>query len=327
MEKGQAAAALNITETVRNNHILFVPAVFLTAFTIQREYAKPLTEGIDGLLVLLLILVTLLLGSALYASVSESFRKTYRHNLPFWFTVLGLFVFYDLITELYVVLNPDYFPSPYRIVTVLISDSGVIAKSVAHSLFLLAQGYFLGALAGLLTGVLAGSFSLSRYWLMPLIKLIGPIPATAWLPIAIVAFPTSFSAALFLVAVSVWFPVSVMTASGVMNVSPAVIEAGRILGAGRVRLALFVAFPAALPTIFTGLFMGLGSSFLTLVAAEMAGVKAGIGFYIVWARDYADYARIYASLIVASIIFFTIMTLLFKLRDKVLSWQKELIKW
>ncbi len=73
--------------------------------------------------------------------------------------------------------------------------------------------------------------------------------------------------------------------------------------------------------------MGLGSSFLTLIAAEMTGVKAGLGFYIVWARDYADYGRIFASLLVSSAIFFTIMTTLFKIRDRVLSWQKELIKW
>jgi NitT/TauT family transport system permease protein len=266
-------------------------------------------------------------GTDVFEKVRRSFITAFRHNLPFWFSFICILAVYNVITEYSALLNPNYFPSLNRIAEVFADDFGVIVNSISHSLLLLAAGYSIGASAGLITGVLAGSFGVGRYWLMPLVKVLGPIPATAWLPIAIAAMPTTFSAALFLIAVSVWFPVTVMTASGIMNVSPSLIEAGRILGAGRVRLALSVAFPSALPTIFTGLFMGLGSSFLTLVAAEMSGVKAGIGFYIVWARDYADYARIYTSLIVASIIFFTIMTTLFKVRDRVLSWQRELIKW
>jgi len=328
MEERIHFSGTSVPEMIRSNYILYVPAAFLAVFAIQREFLKPATEArIDFLLLVLLAGVAVLFGSALLATFSDSFRRVFRHNLPFWFSLLCIFVVYDFATELLQVLNPSYFPSPDRIAYVFADDAGLIAGSILHSLWLLAAGFLTGASAGLITGILAGSFNIGRYWLMPLVKVVGPIPATAWLPIAIAAMPTTFSAALFLIAVSVWFPVTVMTASGIMNVSPAFIEAGKILGAGRIRLALGVAFPSALPTIFTGLFMGLGSSFLTLVAAEMSGVKAGIGFYIVWARDYADYGRIYASLIVASGVFFIIMTTLFKVRDRVLSWQRELIKW
>ena len=88
-----------------------------------------------------------------------------------------------------------------------------------------------------------------------------------------------------------------------------------------------VAIPSALPNIFVGLFMGLGASFLTLIAAETLGVKYGVGWYIAMQKGNAEYAKVYASLIIMAVFFSTLMTLLFKLRDRVLKWQKGVIKW
>ena len=88
-----------------------------------------------------------------------------------------------------------------------------------------------------------------------------------------------------------------------------------------------VAIPAAMPSIFIGLFMGLGTSFLTLIAAETVGVKSGLGYYVSWKQGWAEYAKVYAALIIMAAFFSTIMTVLFKVRDRVLVWQKGVIKW
>jgi NitT/TauT family transport system permease protein len=88
-----------------------------------------------------------------------------------------------------------------------------------------------------------------------------------------------------------------------------------------------VAIPAALPNIFLGLFQGLGAAFLTLIVAETLGVKAGLGWYLQWQKGYAEYGKVYASLVIMAAFFSTLMTLLFKARDRVLKWQKGVIKW
>jgi NitT/TauT family transport system permease protein len=88
-----------------------------------------------------------------------------------------------------------------------------------------------------------------------------------------------------------------------------------------------VAIPAALPHVFVGLFMGLGASFAVLVTAEMMGVKAGLGFYLQWAQGWAAYANMYAALLIMSLMCSGLVTLLFKLRDRVLSYQKADVKW
>ena len=114
---------------------------------------------------------------------------------------------------------------------------------------------------------------------------------------------------------------------GVAGVNSAYYDVARTLGASRWFLVFKVAIPAALPQVFVGLFMGLGASFAILVTAEMMGVKAGLGFYLQWAQGWAAYANMYAALLVMSLMCTGFITLLFKIRDRVLSYQKADLKW
>ena len=82
-----------------------------------------------------------------------------------------------------------------------------------------------------------------------------------------------------------------------------------------------------MPHMFIGLFNGTTASFITLVTAEMLGAKYGIGWYINWQKDMMSYANVYAGLIFMSVVCYCIITLLFKVRDKLLIWQKGVIKW
>nr|MBA3652464.1 ABC transporter permease subunit [Chthoniobacterales bacterium] len=184
-----------------------------------------------------------------------------------------------------------------------------------------------GVVIALVTGVTIGWFPHARYWGMPLLKIVGPIPATAWIPLAMVVSPSAVCSATGLVALAVWFPVTMLTASGISNTRASYLDVARTLGAGRAYLIFRVAIPAALPNIFIGLFMGLGTSFLTLVVAETVGVKSGLGWYVSWAQGWAEYGKVYGALVIMAAFFSTIMTLLFKVRDRVLVWQKGMIKW
>src|SRR6478736_3303156 len=114
---------------------------------------------------------------------------------------------------------------------------------------------------------------------------------------------------------------------GISNTRASYLDVARTLGAGRAYLIFRVAVPAAVPNIFIGLFMGLGASFLTLVVAESVGVKSGLGWYVSRAQGWAEYGKVFAALVIMAAFFSTVMTLLFKLRDRVLVWQKGMIKW
>ena len=117
-----------------------------------------------------------------------------------------------------------------------------------------------------------------------------------------------------------------LTWSGVAGVNRAY-DVARTMGASEWFLVLRVAIPAALPQVFVGLFMGLGASFSVLVAAEMMGVKSGLGWYLSWAQGWASYANMYGALIVMALVFSGLITLLFLGRDRLLAWQKGVVKW
>lgn len=258
---------------------------------------------------------------------NSKLNKSLKEKSPLITVVILLLSFWEVLTAKSRMLPLPYFPSPGQVVDALITDWRMLLKSALYSLRMLLVGFFIGGFAGLVTGTMIGWSKKLSYWLSPLQKVIGPIPATAWIPIAMTVFPTSFTASIFILSLAVWFPVTVMTSSGIANVKKSYFEVAQTLGADKKYLIFKVAIPAALPNIFIGLFMGLGTSFVTLIVAEMLGVKAGLGWYINWAQGWAEYKKVYASLAVMAFIFSTIISLLFKIRDRILIWQRGLIKW
>ncbi len=245
-----------------------------------------------------------------------------------WLTVLAVFVaVWEAASAKLGLLPQPFFPPPQAILDVLTDDWPRLADSAIASLRLLAGGYCIGAAAGFAAGVAVGWSRAFGYWIHPLLRFIGPLPATAWLPLAFFVFPSSFSASTFLIALATGFPVTVLTWSGVASVNSAWYDIARTLGASRAFLIFRVAIPAAMPHVFVGLFMGLGNSFAVLVVAEMLGVKSGLGWYLQWAQGWAAYANMYAALIITALICSGLITLLFRVRERLLSWQKGLVKW
>jgi NitT/TauT family transport system permease protein len=275
-------------------------------------------------------LQSLLAAALLLALVPRGWRRLRpwaRHYGPLLAGAAAWLGLWDLITLKLALVPLPYFPGPEMVLRALIDDRQVLFVSTYHSLVLLLSGYLLGAILGIITGVLIGYFRPVRYWGMPVLKMVGPIPATAFIPLAMALFTNSFFSGTALIALAVWFPVTMLTISGVANVPVSYLNVARTLGAGRGYLIFRVAIPSALPSIFVGLFMGLGVSFLTLMAAETVGVKSGLGYYVNWQRTYAEFAKVYAALVIMAFFFSGIMTLLFKLRDQVLGWQKGVIQW
>lgn len=271
------------------------------------------------------------LGLSLLLSVIQAFSSSLRrwmaHMHPIIAAAVGLLCVWELITSGFRWLPLPYFPSPASVLRNLLLDWELLFDSTWHSLLLLIGGYILGAFVGIVTGICIGWFKHARYWGMPLLKVIGPIPATAWIPLAMVISPKPILSAVGLIALAVWFPVTMLTMSGIANTRASYLDVARTLGAGPSFLIFRVAIPAAMPNIFLGLFMGLGASFLTLIVAETVGVRSGLGWYVSWAQGWAEYGKVYAALVIMAAFFSTIMTLLFKARDRVLVWQKGTIKW
>jgi NitT/TauT family transport system permease protein len=249
------------------------------------------------------------------------------HYAP-WLALIALFLAaWEIATAKLGLLPMPFFPPPPALLEVIVDDWPRLGESILASFRLLAGGYLIGAVLGFAAGVAIGWSRAIGYWIHPILRFIGPLPATAWLPLAFFVFPSSWSASTFLIALATGFPVTVLTWSGVASVNSTYYDVARTVGASSRFLVFKVAIPAAMPYVFVGLFMGLGNSFAVLVVAEMLGVKAGLGWYLQWAQGWAAYANMYAALLIMALACSGLITLLFKLRDRLLSWQKGLVRW
>jgi len=270
---------------------------------------------------------TVLLALGLMPALTAPVSSRVRVAGPWLVALAGGLGAWEILTAKLGALPPPFFAPPQSLIEVYVSDWIRLAESTGNSLQLLLNGVVLGALAGFLVGVLIGWSRRASYWIHPVLRVLGPLSTTALLPISFYFFPSSWSTAVFLIALGTGFPVAILTWSGVASVNRNFYDVARTMGASPWFLVLRVAIPAALPQVFVGLFMGLGHAFATLVVAEMLGVKSGLGWYLTWAQGWASYPNMYGALLLMALLFSGIITLLFLVRDRVLSWQKGTVKW
>ena len=276
---------------------------------------------------LLFVLLAVSLAVFAFSFAFKKIRDSLTLKGPFFFGSALLLTLINLVTAKFALLPVIFFPSYDNILAVFIEQTPLLLKCIWYSFRLLILGVFWGILIGFITGVFLGFSKKVYYWINPYIKLIGPIPATAWIPLVLTTFPTPFGASVFIIALAVWFPVQLMTSSGIQNTSKVYFEVGRTLGAGTLFQVFKIAVPAALPNIFQGVFNGICAAFIALMTAEMFGAKYGIGWYISWQKAMMMYSGVYAGLIMIALFCTVIITALFKVRGKLLNWQKGLIKW
>ena len=233
----------------------------------------------------------------------------------------------NLITSKYALLPVLFFPCLDRVFGVFVTDYELLIQCILASGQLLLRGFLAGGILGFLTGILIGFSKKASYWISPFMKFVGPIPPTSWSPLVLSLFTTTYSASVFMVALAVWFPITLMTSSGIQNVNNSYFEVASTLGSGKLNRIFKVAVPAAMPSIFLGIFYATCSAFVTLVTAELLGADAGLGWYLNWEKSMMLYANVYAGLILIAVICTMVITLVFKIKDQVLVWQRGVIKW
>ncbi|WP_223849863.1 ABC transporter permease [Bifidobacterium vespertilionis] len=250
----------------------------------------------------------------------------FRERAQFRFAAGLALAVWDVTGTKLQTLPQPFFPGPSKVIEPFLTDGDYIALNTFYSVRLFAAGFIVGVFLGVVTGVIIGWFARAYYWVFPVLKITGVIPAVAWMPFALTLMPTPFIAAMFLLVICSWFPVAFLTAQGIQSTPKMLIEASRTLGADTPYILFHVAIPNAMPSIFTGIGMANSLSFLTLVISEMMGQPGGLGYYIDQAKSWSAYNEILTAIVVMAVLFSLIMKLIELVRGHVLRWQKGLIK-
>jgi ABC-type nitrate/sulfonate/bicarbonate transport system permease component len=216
------------------------------------------------------------------------------------------------------------FPTPWQTLERLgqlaagepLSDAPLY-RHVGDSLLRWLTGFGSGAVAGLLYGLAAGMFNRLEQATGQIVHLLQLIPGLAWVPIAILIFGIGEPATIFMIAMAAFPPVAMTVLAGVRQLDGTYLRAARMLGAGKRALFFQILLPGALPTILSGLRLGMGNSWRVLLAAEMVvGTGTGLGYSIVESRWTLDYTAAFACLVVIALIGVLVEYGLFRPLDK-----------
>ncbi|MGH1412965.1 MAG: ABC transporter permease [Pelagimonas sp.] len=242
-----------------------------------------------------------------------------------WFG-LGVFVFLIAITEVGTRqgwISALTLPKPSDVLATFgeLWNSGLLFKHLVPSLQRLAVGAAIGASIGIIVGVMIGLFSYVRAGMVPLVAAIFPIPKIALLPLFVIWFGIDEASKYALIAFGTFTPTVVATYGAVDNVDRSLIRMGQSFGLSWFSIVRKIVLPGAMPGILSGLRISLAIAIILLVAAEMLGAEYGIGAYILEAGSLYDLERLFAGVVILSLLGVILSTFIGFVERRLLGWR------
>jgi len=245
---------------------------------------------------------------------------------------IGLIALWEISYQIGVnwleIWKPYAFPSPvnvYRSIVFLISNN-TLPIAIMTSMKRILIGYTTSILIGSLIGVLIVSFKYLDRNLSPLILGLQTLPSICWLPFAILWFGLNENAITFVIAIGSTFAIAMSIESGIKNVNPLFIRAGRTMGSSGYKLYRHIIIPAALPNIVTGLKQAWSFAWRALMAGEMLTATKGLGQVLMWGRDLADISQVMAVMIVIILLGLLVDKLVFSTIEKNMRYRWGLLQ-
>lgn len=191
-------------------------------------------------------------------------------------------------------------PAPAEVIDAFIAlaRSGKLVPHLFSSLTRVFAGFTIAAITGIALGLSIARLKLAEDVFLPPLEILRPIPAVAWIPLAILMFPSAETSMIFITYTGALFPILLNTIHGVEGIDRRLVASARSLGAGRGAILWEVILPGAMPSIVTGLAIGMGTSWFCLVTAEMISGQFGIGYYTWESYTLQNYADIIVGMLV-----------------------------
>lgn len=297
------------------NHanLLFGIALLLMAVPGKRPVADIHAWHLAGFL----LFVEALYGVTLFWARSEMKRRSATDLTAI---VLAGAILWELTTSKLDLFERLIFPVPGKVIAVFLEEIPMFMKCLASSLQLLGAGFTLALVTAIPLALIIGWRKRLFAVANPMTKVLGPIPPIVYIPYSIAIFPTFKCSSIFIIFIGAFWPIFINTLNGTFNIEPKIIDSARVLNVREKTLLFRIILPAILPAIISGATLGLVFSFILLTAAEMIGSSSGLGWYVKYFSDFADYPRVVAGIIFIGMVV-TAITFFFELIEK------KLLRW
>jgi NitT/TauT family transport system permease protein len=211
-------------------------------------------------------------------------------------------------------------PSPAVTARALWLSLPELLRGTWSSLLILVPGFTLAVVLGTVVGLFVGTTPWLQRAFFPFARVAAPVPPTVYIPYAIAVLPTFRLSAIFVVFVGGFWPVFLNTTAGALAIDGRHRDSARVLELRGLEYLWKIVLPAALPHVFSGMAVALALSFILLTVAELFGASAGLGRFVQFYADYADYPRMVAGIIYTGLVTFLSMALLDRARRRLLFW-------
>jgi sulfonate transport system permease protein len=218
--------------------------------------------------------------------------------------------------------NNSLMPSPKDVFMTFITDikNGTLILNIWKSLLRVLIGFGIASIAGIILGLAIGLVPFIYIILESIINFLKNIPPIAWIPLAILWFGIGELSKIYIIAYSAFFPILLNTIFGVRSIDKILLKMAKNIKLNKLYFLKEIIIPASLPSIFTGLRIGMGTGWMALIAAEMIGATSGLGFMIEESRQLLLVSRVIVGILSIGFCGFICDKILQSIEKKLITW-------
>lgn len=286
-------------------HILFLLLVFLVL--------QPSIEGTESYTAFLVVIVAI--------EVILILKRKSSVATTIGIIVYLLLIYWEYQTAKVGVKYALLYPAPENVFAVFPDDYEKIFEGIGSSLRLLGAAFGMALVAGVGLGLLVGLSEKASSVTLPIVRVISPIPAIIYSPYAVALLPSFRVAAIFIVTMTIFWPIFMNMVMSVKDVDPRIMDSARTLNLSKGTLILRVLLPYSLPGIINSVSVSVSTSFLVLTAAEMLGGTSGLGWYIKYYSDFATFEKVVFGIVMIGVVVTALNALIAVIKKYLIRWK------
>lgn len=286
-------------------HLLFLVLVFLIL--------QPSVEGTKSYTAFLIIVI------AVEAALLANRKK--KAAIDIGIIVFAALILWEYITAKVGVKDAMLYPTPENVFNIFVTDYEKILEGVGSSLRLMGLAFALALFFGVGLGLIVGLSDRLSSAVMPIVRVISPIPPIIYSPYAVALLPSFRAASIFVITMTIFWSIFMNMVLSVRQIDRKIMDSARTLNLNQSSMILHVLLPYSLPGIINSVSVSVSTSFLVLTAAEMIGATSGLGWYIKYNADFANFTKVIAGIFVIGVVVTVLNALISLVKRLLIRWR------
>ena len=286
-------------------HLLFLVLVFLIL--------QPSVEGTKSYTAFLIIVI------AVEAALLANWKK--KAAIDIGIIVFAALILWEYITAKVGVKDAMLYPAPENVFNIFVTDYEKILEGVGSSLRLMGLAFALALFFGVGLGLIVGLSDRLSSTVMPIVRVISPIPPIIYSPYAVALLPSFRAASIFVITMTIFWSIFMNMVLSVRQIDRKIMDSARTLNLNQSSMILHVLLPYSLPGIINSVSVSVSTSFLVLTAAEMIGATSGLGWYIKYNADFANFTKVIAGIFVIGVVVTVLNALISLVKRLLIRWR------